>query len=92
MNEMGLNRGPLAIENAVHTGVAQGAVGSDLVLAQYPVQSRAQSFNGSTALHIEIVGSKFHGNATQPFKRMSQQQQLALGVQGAALHALIIGA
>jgi hypothetical protein len=75
MCEMGPNRRPLTIENAVDAGVAQSAVACDLVLPQYPVQFRAQAFDGSTALHIEEVGSEFHGNAIQPFERMGQQQQ-----------------
>ncbi len=82
MSEMGLNRRPLAIKNAVHAGVAQSAVACDLVLPQYPIQFRAQSFNGGTALHIKEMGSEFHRDAIQVFERMSQQQQLALGVQG----------
>jgi len=90
MREMGLNRRPLAIENAVHAGVAQGAVAGDLVLAQHPVQFRAQPFDGGATLLIEEVGSEFHRNAIQLLERMGQQQQLALGVQGTALHAFSI--
>src|SRR6266404_955054 len=88
--EMGLNGRPLAIENAVDAGVAQGAVARELVLAQYPIQFRAQTFDGGTALHVEEVGSEFHCDAIQPFERMGQQQQFALGVQGSALYALSI--
>src|SRR6202021_2778703 len=50
----------------------------------------AQSFNGRAALLIEEVGAELHCNAIQLLERMAQQQQLALGVQRAALYALSI--
>src|ERR1700722_10550084 len=63
IREMRLDRRPLAIQDAVHAGVAQSAVGGNLMLAQYPIQFRAEPQDGSPALLIEETGSKF--TATQ---------------------------
>jgi hypothetical protein len=90
MSEMRLNRGPLTIENAVHASVAQDAVARDLMLSQYPIQFRTQALDGNATLLVEKVGSEFHRDATYLFERMGQKQQLAFGVQRAALHALSI--
>src|SRR3984957_5335050 len=90
VREMGLHRRPLAVENAVYAGVAQRAIARDLVLPQYPVQSCAQAFDGGAALLIEKVSAKFHGDAVELLERVAQEQQLALGVERAALHALAI--
>jgi hypothetical protein len=90
MGEMRLYRRPFAIENAVYAGVAQSAVAGDLMLPQHPVQFRTQSFDGSPALPIEEMGSEFNGYAIQLLEGMGQEQQLALSVQRAALHALSI--
>jgi len=90
MSEVGLDRGPFAVEHAVDAGVAQRAVGLHQVLAQYPVQFGAQPLDGSTALAIEEMGTEFHCDAVELLEGVSQKQQLALGVQGAALHALSI--
>src|ERR1700722_5730153 len=61
--EMRPNRRPLAIEDAVHAGVAQGAVAREHMLPQYAVQFRAQSFKGGGALPIEGGGAEPHCNA-----------------------------
>src|SRR5277367_2844250 len=90
MREMRLDRRPLAIEDAVDAGVAQRAVGRELVLPQDPVQFRAQSFDGGTALLIEEMRAEFDRDAIQYIERMGQEQQLALGIQRTALHALSI--
>src|SRR5580692_3537574 len=74
MGQMSLHRRPLAIQNAVGAGVAQGAVPRDLMLPQYPVQFCAQSFDGGAALLIEEVCAEFHGDAIQPLEGVSQEQ------------------
>src|SRR5271165_1002956 len=75
MREMRLDRRPLAIEDAVDAGVAQRAVGRDLMLPQYAVHSCPQSLDGGAALLIEEVGAEFNRDAIQRFERMGQEQQ-----------------
>src|SRR5580698_10906209 len=90
MGEMRLNGGPLAIQDAVHAGVAQSAVAGNLMLPQYPVQFCTQPQDGGPALLVEEVGAEFHGDAAQLLEGICQKQQLALRVHGAALHLLSI--
>src|ERR1700722_20523452 len=90
MSEMCLYRRPLAIENAVDAGIAQRTVGCELMLPQDPIQFRAQSLDGRAALLVEEMRAEFHCDAIQLLECVGQEQQLALGVQGAALHALPI--
>jgi hypothetical protein len=90
MGEMRFDGRPFAIENAIYTGIAQGAIADDLMLPEYPVQFRPQSLDGGTTLTIEEVGSEFHRNAFQPFECMAEHQQLALGIESGALDPLSI--
>jgi len=87
---MPLHRGPLADNDAVNAGVAQGAVGSPLVIAQHPIQLGAQPFNGAPAPVVKEMGAKLYRYAIQRFEGMGEQHQFALGVDRGPLHALSI--
>lgn len=62
MGQMGFHRGPLAGNDAVDAGIAQYAIGADLMVAQYPVQFCSQPFNGVTAFVVEEMRAKLDGN------------------------------
>src|SRR4029453_7707323 len=85
-----LHRGPLAFDDAEHHGVAARAVRQELVIAQDAVLLRAQPLDRRARREIEEVGAELDRNALQRFAGMSQQQQLALGVDRRALCALRI--
>ena len=58
--------------------------------AQDAVELRAEPFDGAPALMVEEVRAEFDGDALQRFECVAEQQQLALRVHVAALHALAI--
>lgn len=63
MAEMGLNRRPLALNYAVNTGVAHGAVGVSGVVTQNAVQLGTKLFDGTPALMVKKGSAKLHGHA-----------------------------
>ena len=82
------HRRPFAVDDAEHDGVALGAVGHQLVVAQHAVLLGAEAFDRDTRRVVEPVGAEFDRDAAQHFERVRQKQQLAFGVDRRALHAL----
>src|ERR1700761_8813153 len=82
--EMRLHGRPFRGNDAVHDGVAQRAVGADLMVAQNAVLLGAQTLDAAPALMVEEMRAEFDRDAIELFERMRQQQQLALGVERGA--------
>src|SRR5665647_1961338 len=87
IGEMRLHRRPFAGDDAVDHGVAQRPVGRDLMAAQDAVLLGAQPLDAAPALMIEEMGAEFDRDAVEFFERVAEQQQFALGIEPAALHA-----
>src|SRR5262252_7250678 len=88
VDEVLLHRGPLALDDAEHDGVAIASVGRDLMIAQDRVLLRAQTQDGLPGRLIEPVRAKLDRDAAELFESVSEEQELALRVQRRALHAL----
>ena len=58
------------------------------MIAQHAVLLRTEPRDRAARGMIEPVGAKFDRDALQFLERMGQEQQLALGVDGAALNTL----
>src|ERR1700691_3196340 len=81
---------PLGVDDAVNAGVPECAVDAALVLPQYSVELRAQALDGFPAWPVEEVGAELHRDAGERGEGVAEQQQLALRIQRAALHALAV--
>src|SRR5262249_20218469 len=81
---------PLAGDDAVDAGVAEGSVVRDLMVAQHTVQFCTQSLDSATTLVIEKMSAKFDRDATQCVKGVAEKQQLALGIDLRPLDAFPI--
>ena len=88
IGQMRLHRRPLAGDDAVDDGVAQRAVRRDLMIAQDAVLLGAEPLDAAPARVIEKMRAEFNRDAIELFERMVEQQQFALGIDRAALHAL----
>src|SRR5215470_28886 len=88
VDEMLSDRRPFALDDAEHDRVAIAAIGRYLVIAQDRVLLRAQPQDRLAGRVIEPVRAELHRDAFELFERVREEQQLALGVEGAALHAL----
>src|SRR5262249_26611064 len=86
--EMLLHVGPFVREDAVHHGVADGAVASHPVVANHAILLRAERLDGALGAEIEVVGAQTDDFAFQGFKCMSEKQELAHGVDAGALDTL----
>ena len=84
--QMRLDLGPFAREYAVDNGVANRAVATQRVMTDDAVTFRAESFYRILRRMIEIVGAKTDHLASQGFKCVRQQDQLATGIHMGALH------
>ncbi len=84
---MRLHRRPFAGDDAVDHGIAQRTVGRKLMAAQDAVELGTQPLDAAPALMIEKMRAEFYRNAIEFFERMVEQQQFALGIERAALHA-----
>ena len=71
MVKVGPHRWPLAGHDAVHTGVAQAAIGCNLVASQHTVEFGTLALNGTPTGGVVPVGAKFHGDAIELFKGMA---------------------
>src|SRR6478672_3678121 len=80
--------GPFVHEDAVHHGVADGAVAPHPVMADHAVLLRAERLDGALGAEVEVVGAQTHDFAFQGFKCMGEQQKLTDGVDVRALDAL----
>src|SRR5690349_2079154 len=87
IGEMRLHRRPFTGDDAVNHGVAQRSVWRDLVAAQNTVLLGAEALNAAPALVIEEVRAELYRNAIQLLEGVRQQQQFALCIERAALHA-----
>src|SRR5438105_12691887 len=85
---MALHGRPLALDDAEHHGVAITAVARNLVITQHAVLLGAQPQNRLARRVIEPMGAEFDRDALQRFEGMGQEQELALGIDGATLHTL----
>src|SRR6266446_6816467 len=86
--QMRLHRRPFAGDDTVNHGVAQGPVWRDLMVAQNAIKLGAEPLDAAPALVVEKMRAELDRDAIELFERMREQQQLALGVESAALHAL----
>src|SRR5271167_1539587 len=87
VSQMRPHRRPFGSDDAVDHGVAQRAVGRDLMAAQNTVELGPQPLDAAPALVIEKMGAEFDRDAIELVEGMRQQQQFALRVERAALHA-----
>src|SRR5688572_61821 len=90
MIEVTAHRGPLRSDDAVDARVAQRAVRRATMVAQDAIELRAQALDGAPALLVEEMSPELHRDALELLERVSQQQQLAFGVQRRALYALAV--
>ena len=88
--EMGFYRGPFGGDDAIDARVAQRGIGHDLMTAQDAIEFGAEALDATTALMIEKMRTKFHGDAIKSLKSMREQQEFAIGIERGALHALAI--
>src|SRR3974390_2636751 len=86
--QMRLHRRPFGRDDAVDHGVAQRSVRCNLVAAQNAVLLGSEPLNTATALVIEEMGAELDRNAIELLESVRKQQQLALGIERAALYAL----
>src|SRR5260221_8969450 len=84
------DRRPLALDNAEHHRIAIAPIGRYLVIAQHPILLRAEPDDRSTRRVVEPVRAELDGDAPEFLERVRKQQQLALGVDRAALRAFRI--
>src|SRR5438309_473111 len=87
-DEMPLYGRPFAVDDAEHDGVAPGAVGHELVIAQHRVLLGAEPRDSGARGVVEPVRAKLDRDAREPLECVGQQQQLALGIDRGALRAL----
>src|ERR1700747_2764815 len=88
IRQMGPDRRPFGSDDAVDHGIAQRSVGRDLVVAQNTVELGAETFDAAPGLLIEKMRAELDRDATELVESMREQQQFALGIERAALHAL----
>ena len=67
---------PFAGDDGVGGGVADGAVGHDLVAAQDAVEFRAKPLDGAAGLAVEPVGAELDSDAAEGLEGVGEQQQL----------------
>src|SRR5574340_988486 len=79
---------PLAVDDAEHHGIAPAAVGKELVVAQHAVLLRPEARDRLARSEIEPVGAKLDRDAGERLERMTEEQELALGVDRRAPRAL----
>jgi len=65
MLQVRLYRRPLGSDDAIDAGVAQSAVGGELMAAQDSVQFCAQSFDGAPTCVVEEMSTKLDSDAVQ---------------------------
>lgn len=88
IQQLSLNFRPFTSSQAVHHGIAYGAVASRRVTAYDAVFFCAQALDGTLACEVEIVCAPTHHVVTQSFKGMCHQHEFCSGVHMAALHTL----
>src|SRR5437899_11074303 len=76
---------PLSRENTVHHDVARAAVAADAEVPDHAVLLRAERFDGPLRPEVEVVRPQAHHLATQRVERVTQEHQLARGVDVRAL-------
>src|SRR5262249_43082520 len=82
--------GPLGGDDAVDAGVAQGAVGGELMAAQDAVELGAEPLDAGAGLAVEEVGAEPTGDAAERLEGMAEQEQLAARVEVGPLHRLAV--
>src|ERR1043166_5934996 len=82
---MSLHRSPLACEDAVHHAVMHGPVAPREVMTDHTVLLGAKGFDRALGREIEVVGAEAHHLAAERLERVLEEQQLARGVDVAAL-------
>src|SRR4249920_2916090 len=75
IGQMRPHRRPFGCDDAVNHGVAQRAVGRDLMAAQDTVELGSQPLDAAPALVIEKMGAEFDRDAIELLKCMGEQQQ-----------------
>src|SRR5437879_4384038 len=78
---------PFGCEHAVHHGIAHRAVAPRPVVTDHAVLLRTQRFDRPLRGQIEIVGAQAHDLAAQFLEGVREKQQLASGIDVAALPA-----
>src|SRR5258707_15396456 len=81
---------PLALNDAEHYRISIAPVGRYLMIAQHAILLRAQPGDRGARRVVEPVRAELDGDAPELLERVRKQQQLALGVDRAALHAFCI--
>src|SRR5689334_1898779 len=77
-----LDAGPLLVGHAVHDGVADIAVRDEHVLAQNALACGAESFDGCLRDRVAAVGLELDAHGAEGLEGVTQEQVLALGVDG----------
>src|SRR5581483_4736432 len=87
---MSLHVRPFMREDAVDHAVAHRSVASSEVMTNDAILPGAKGLNGPLRDHVEIVGAQTHHLAPERVERVTEQQQLAAGVDVTAVPALSI--
>src|SRR5574341_65635 len=88
--QMSLHVGPFMREDAIHHAVARRSIAARQVMAEDAILLGPQRLNGSLRSEVEIVGAQPDYLTPQRVERVTEQQQLAGGVDVTALPALPI--
>src|SRR5215510_631384 len=88
--EVSLHVRPFASEDAVEHGVARRAVAARCVMAEDAVLLRPQRVDRPLRREVEVVGAQAHHLAPERVEGMPEEEQLAAGVDVAALPVLSV--
>src|SRR2546426_8129773 len=86
--EVALDVRPFGCQHAVHHAIAYRAIAPRPVVPDHPVLLRSQRFDRALRGQVEIVGAQAHDLAAQRLEGVREKQQLAGGIDVAALPAL----
>src|SRR4051812_49221007 len=84
-HKMSFYVGPFGGQDAVHDTVSHRSVSPGVVMADHAILMRAERFDGSLRCKVEVVGPESNDSTPQRRKPVFKQQQLARGVDPAAL-------
>src|SRR5438093_6934445 len=82
---MAADVGPFRGENAVHHDIARAPIATDAVVSNDTVLLGAECFDGALGAKVEVVGAQTDHLAAERVEGVSEQQQLAGGVDVCAL-------
>jgi hypothetical protein len=85
-----LHRWPFRRDYRENHGIADTAIGIQLVAAQNAILLRAQPFDGAAARMVEEARSKLDRDASEQIESMGEQHKFAFGIDQCALSGFCI--